>query len=270
MAVRIILLLVIFQISAFAASVKAEPLVQEFFPFLGEITQDNVNIRAGQSANYEKLSTLSKESLVVVLDKNYSWYRVQLPQDTKCYLSADYVLTLKDSKGLITGSRVNVRARPSVNASILGQVVKDQEVEIIEKDKDWVAIKPPDEFSGWISDDLLVFKSKDLSAYTVTVAKVKKSEIKENTSPEPQAQLVEVDTSRAVVGLLEPITNASSDLIHHRLIIDGNVEYYIEGLKHILNDFLYYNVRIEGKVSQPANDQFSHPVIKINKVVLVL
>jgi len=46
-------------------------------PFLAESTGDNVNVRAGQSANFERLCQLSEGEEVVVLDKEYSWYKIQ-------------------------------------------------------------------------------------------------------------------------------------------------------------------------------------------------
>lgn len=53
--------------------------------------------------------------------------------------------------GNVIGERVNIRAGPSLRAEIVGQVNRDQPVEVIASDGRWCAIAPPPGLSAWIS-----------------------------------------------------------------------------------------------------------------------
>lgn len=49
------------------------PLTQaaQQFPFVGEITADKVNVRAGPNLNFEQLCKMKKGQDVLVLEKSY-------------------------------------------------------------------------------------------------------------------------------------------------------------------------------------------------------
>ena len=83
---------------------------QEFFPFLGEITANKVNVRAGQSVNFEKLCSLEAGDQVIVIEKNFSWYKIRLPECAESYVSAKYIQLLDGHFGEISGDRVNIRS----------------------------------------------------------------------------------------------------------------------------------------------------------------
>src|SRR3989338_1380173 len=63
---------------------------QESFPFLAEAINERVNVRAGQSQNFEKLCQLEKGEEVIVVGKDFSWYKIQLPSRTHVYVSDKY------------------------------------------------------------------------------------------------------------------------------------------------------------------------------------
>src|SRR3989338_1709375 len=83
---------------------------QEQFPYVGQVSGEGVNIRAGQSANFEKVGRLKSGDQVVVLEKSYSWYKIKLPIDAKSYITARYIKELDDQTGEVANDRVNVRA----------------------------------------------------------------------------------------------------------------------------------------------------------------
>ena len=72
---------------------------QESFPFLAESTGDHVNVRAGQSANFEQLCQLSKGEEVAIVGKEYSWYKIQLPSHAKSFVSNKFVEFIDDQNG---------------------------------------------------------------------------------------------------------------------------------------------------------------------------
>lgn len=156
---------------------------QEFYPFLAEVTADDVHIRAGQSENFESLQKVSKKDELIVLDKSYSWYKIELPPQSKSYVAEEFVLKAQGNKGIITANRLNIRGGPGSRYTVLGQLTEGEEVEILGQEDGWFQIRPVKNMYGWVNDAFLNFKSKDVEAYrrknhmlTIAVAKVPVSE----------------------------------------------------------------------------------------------
>jgi SH3-like domain-containing protein len=134
------------------------------FPFTARVKGDHVKIRAGQSNNYEVLSEVNTSDELVVTGKNYSWYKVSLPEGSKLYLKMGYMKLLSTEVGEITADRVNIRARPNTEAAIIGQLVRGDQFFIRENTGEWLWIRPLAKAFGWVHEDLLEFKSKGASA----------------------------------------------------------------------------------------------------------
>jgi len=124
-------------------------------PFLAESTGDHVNVRAGQSANFEKLCQLSKGEEVVIFGKEYSWYKIQLPLSAKSFVSKDYVQFLGLNAGGITATDVNIRAGAGIHHTILGRLAKGDQIYIREEFDEWYRIEPVAKSYGWVSQKLL-------------------------------------------------------------------------------------------------------------------
>src|SRR3989338_30320 len=154
---RIVAILTIVSFPVFAA--------QESFPFLAEAINERVNVRAGQSQNFEKLCQLEKGEEVIVVGKDFSWYKVQLPSRTHVYVSDKYVRLAGSMEGEITGDRVNVRSSAKAESTILGQIEKGARIRVIEKLQGWYKIAPPAQVFGWVAEGLVTFKSRDITAY---------------------------------------------------------------------------------------------------------
>lgn len=133
------------------------------FPFVGAITTNNVNIRAGQSRNFEALGQLNRNDQVIVVEKSYGWYKIKLPSFSKSYIIAKYV-QLQGKIGIVTADEVNVRSKADVEATSLCQIAKGRQVEIVEKLEGWYKIIPPEGCFGWISEQFISFKSSDLTS----------------------------------------------------------------------------------------------------------
>ena len=149
------ILLCLFSSSAFA---------EAKFPFTARVKADHVNVRAGQSNNYESLAEVNKGNTLVVIGKNYSWYQVRLPEGSKMYVKMGYLKLLSTEVGEITVDRVNIRARPNTTASIVGQLVRGDQFFIKENTGEWLWIRPLAKAQGWVHEDLLEFKSQAVPA----------------------------------------------------------------------------------------------------------
>jgi uncharacterized protein YgiM (DUF1202 family) len=134
------------------------------FPFTARVKADHVNVRAGQSNNYEVLAEVNKGDELVVVGKNYSWCKVRLPEGSGMYVKMSYTKLLSTEIGEITADRVNIRARANTTASIIGQLVRGDQFFIKENKGEWLWIRPLVKAQGWVHEDFLEFKSQGASA----------------------------------------------------------------------------------------------------------
>ena len=245
---------------------------QEFFPFLAEVTGANVNVRAGQSRNFEKLSRLKKGDKVVVIDKSYSWYKIQLPLTANSFVSDKYILLEGRYAGMITADRVNIRAGSGINYSIIGQLSQGAKVKVLETTDGWVKIEPVPESYGWIKEDFLTFKSKDITHSQMSVTDMKKEAISLELDPVDELLPKDISKSQMVsaVGYLTPYEHRTDDEIYYRLKSNGKLTYFLKGLRYALDEFRGFKVQIEGIVqSSQAQDEESL-VVEVSKIELIL
>ena len=250
---------------------------EEKFPYLGQITSEGVNIRAGQSANFEKVGQLKAGEPVVVLEKSYSWYKIKLPATAKSYISAKYIKELDKQTGEVTTDRVNVRGGASEQASIVGQADTGQYVRILEKLEGWYKIEPIDESYGWIKEGFLKYQSPDLPPKRTVAAPIRNIYAQKRAAaaapaevtPSAQATLAKpaeqpVFTSGVVDSLGE--RSLAKD-IRHSVTGDNDTSYYLKGPQEI-DIFLHRKVTIEGTLQSGITAP--HPVVLIKKINLVL
>lgn len=120
-------------------------------PRIGIIESDDVNVRAGSNINYESLCKLNKGDRVEIIGESYGWYRIILPKKAHLYIKSDYVdFSFEQKIAEVNARRVNLRAGPDTNHSILGQVSKPYKLDIMGESAGWYQIEPPDGVSGWI------------------------------------------------------------------------------------------------------------------------
>lgn len=211
---------------------------QQAFPFLADVVQDKVNVRAGQSENFERISQLNKGDQVVVVDKDFSWYKIQLDQTSNVYISAKYVNVIDDATGEVTGDNVNVRSRPSVDSSIVSQLSAGAKVKIVEKGDEWHKIKSNEESFGWVRDQYLTFNSQDI------YAKKEMAIVEPPVSIPTDVPALQEPSSITLTGVLQPANDAAFD---YKLKADRI--YYLKGMSGLLDRFLNYTVEISGELN---------------------
>lgn len=254
---------------------------QESFPFLAQVISERVNIRAGQSQNFEKLCQLDKGEEVVVVGKDFSWYKVQLPPGTLVYVSDKYVRLISNMEGEITGDRVNVRSSAKVESTILGQAEKGSRVRIIEKIQGWYKIAPPPQVFGWVADGLLTFKSRDITAYHPKEHAREESPVTggdKEASAASQAQQPLTPTPASVgpknvsiTGVLRLLPPRQDNIdVSYELLIRNKPAYFVQGPRAMLDDFARYTVTIEGVLNTDLEKRFLRPVLNVARVHLVL
>ena len=238
-------------------------------PFLGVVAADKVNVRAGQNENFERLCQLKKDEEVLVVDQVYGWYKIKLPPSAKSYIINKYIALETDTIGKVTADRVNIRAGSGVNSTSLGQIKQGEKVQILEKLEGWYKILPIEESYGWIVNEFISFKSKDISGY-LSKEKVLREEAAhqpivsvEAPSPPPEPKAI------SLVGFIKPEETLNLDKVHYKIVVEGEPT-YIEGMDGMLGDFVDCKVKVEGALQESFKDQKSYPVVVASKIQLVL
>ena len=243
----------------------------EHFPFLGEVSKESVNVRAGANTNFEKIDKLSRGAEVVVLAKNYEWYKVQLTTTAKAYVRADY-LKMADG-GLIAelaGNKVNVRASANSEATSLGQLPKGTFVKVVEQGNDWYRIEPPAGTFGWIHQDFITIKSTQVTPDLFTKPIEPPPAVIKKEEP-PAAVQVHAAVVMTAKGLVEALPEPQATDVHYQLVVNGKPVYYLQDMPQLSN-FAKAVVDIEGEIvtKSPQNTSDPIPLIHISKISLVL
>ena len=266
---------------------------QESFPFLAQAINERVNVRAGQSQNFEKLCQLDKGEEVIVVGRDFSWYKIQLPSRAYVYVSDKYVRLVSNMEAEITGDRVNVRSSANVESTILGQLEKGLRIRIVEKRQGWYKIAPSAQIFGWVADGLLTFKSRDITTY-----RPKGEEREESPVPAPGSEVNETSqTEQPPAGAVSPATAVSVTAdqlpqnlktvsvtgvlrllpsrrdntdVSYELLIRNKPAYFIQGPRAMLDEFVRYTVIIEGTLNADLESQFPRPVLNVARIQLVL
>ncbi len=227
----------------------------EHFPFLGEVSKDAVNVRAGANTNFESLDKMGKGSPVVVTGRHYEWYKVQLAATVGAYVRADYIKEQVGGVGEIIGDRVNLRAKANSDASSLGQLAKGEAVKLVAQEKGWWRIEPPPSAEGWVHADFIRLVSAQVPA------DLQRSAVLIHPIPVP----VPVHDMLAITGKVQP-TSTSPD--HYQLMVNEKAQYCLDSMPH-LDHFAQTTVTVEGALTT-SNNTDSCPVLHIHKIALVL
>lgn len=232
------------------------------FPYLGKVTAQDVNIRSGPHTNFEILGKLKKDRAVVVIGKQDAWLKIKLPKSFSLFVSSKFVqVEPSATSGIITSNRVNVRAKPNPNSTVIMQLNKGDIIHTRTTVNNWVKIMPPADSFAWISENFIKyvepFVEKNIKP------SVKKAE------PKPVDIKKQVRKSQESLPLAEGVVMDSGRLFNrkplHKLVNDkGRTIYYLEADKKLLDSFSNVHVTIWGDISNEKS--FDAPVIKVQKI----
>jgi len=124
--------------------------------FVGVITADHVNLRAGPGQSYEVLQKLSKGTPLQVLERKDSWYGVRLAPDVSVYVHERF-LRWHEAGAQVQGHRVHVRAGAGQAFTSMGFLGSAQQVKVRRRMGEWVEIEPPDFCRGWVNKAYVTF-----------------------------------------------------------------------------------------------------------------
>jgi len=129
------------------------------FPYMAEITGDNVYVRSGPGTNFYDCSKLNTGDKIKVIGKQFSWARIVPPQGSFSWISIQYVSIdpANPTVGTVTGDRVRVYAgsdhvEPLHSTYLQGKLDRGDKVKLLGEQKDdYYKIAPLSFAYLWVS-----------------------------------------------------------------------------------------------------------------------
>lgn len=252
--------LLTFSVLLFVLNISEPVFAQARFPFMGQVSSDKVSLRSGPNVNFEVVARLDKGTQLVVLSSEYGWNKVKLPSGARAYIKKEFARQLGGGVAEVTGSKVNVRSAPLINATVIGKLEKGRRFFVSSGKEDWLEILPMDDFSGWIRADL--------------VSMVEGAVVPERLYPEPTSVPVarteklpaaKTESLKAeVYGTLEKKDNS------YFLLDASGAQVLLEGPDAVLKGFLGKKVVVSGTDAPFTGQEGFSRSIKVLKIQLIL
>jgi len=129
------------------------------FPYIAQITDDNVNIRSGPGTNYYICGKLGKTDAVRVVGSQFSWSCIVPPVGSFSWISKQYVSVDPNdpNKGVVDGEAVRVYAgaeglKPIHSTTLQLKLNRGDKVVVMSREEgDYYKIVPPSGAYLWIS-----------------------------------------------------------------------------------------------------------------------
>ena len=142
-----------------APAAEANALNLPAFPFLAEITNDDVYIRSGPGTQYYNSGNARKGDRVKVVSNKFSWLQVVPPAGSYSWISKQYVQidAQNNTSGTVIGEAVRVYAgsdevQPMHSTSLQVKLNKGDKITIVGEEKDgYCKITPPEGAYLWVS-----------------------------------------------------------------------------------------------------------------------
>lgn len=124
------------------------------------VTGGKINVRGQAKLNSEVVTQLQEGDTVTVLERipiekpkpgdPTVWAKIKLPANTPVWAFAPFI-----KNGEVTANRLNLRAGPGENYSVIGRVTKGTKVKEIRTVESWKEIEAPDETYAFVDSSLL-------------------------------------------------------------------------------------------------------------------
>ncbi len=128
----------------------------------GVITRDRVNVRGQPSVFSEVLTQLNKGDKITIIESVKiekpkegdlsDWYKIKLPPNVSVWVNSAYINT---NFYTVIPNRLNLRAGPGEQYSVLGRLEKGSSVKVIKTSGQWFQIEPPDIAYAFIATEFV-------------------------------------------------------------------------------------------------------------------
>jgi SH3-like domain-containing protein len=185
------------------------------------VKKNRVNVRGQASQKSEVVTQLKKGETVTVLEEievkkpkrgdPAKWARIQLPSNTPVWVFAPYIETANKTVNI---KRLNVRAGPGENFSVLSRLERGAPVKEIRVVDNWMEIEAPANASAFIAADLLEMQAPPVTPTLAQAAPTPEPAptTLENLTTEPKpAPVVDATTAPAPAPILPVTTTPATE-----------------------------------------------------------
>lgn len=146
-----------------------------------KVTTDVLNVRQGPGTQYNRLTTVTKDTVLPVIKNQGSWLQVKLPGGETGWISGDYAMLLEvpaaqpapvdtpatqtppvsnipnvpapvevANTAVVNVNVLNVRSGPGTDFQIMTTVTRDTRLTVLKQQGDWLNVALPNGQVGWI------------------------------------------------------------------------------------------------------------------------
>lgn len=177
------------------------------------VTRDKINARIDSTVSSKSLGLLSAGDEVDVTGEKFNWYKIKLPQSFTCYIAKEF--TKKTAEYVtITGSKVNLRAGPSLESYIIGTAPKNTKFLFVENTRQWVKIRGYPYIQGWVYKKFL----KKKPALDSIVKKIILKLSLPNIQKKENLHLQLIEKGENIIPLIEPYLDSCDKYTSYSII----------------------------------------------------
>jgi hypothetical protein len=115
-------------------------------------TNSSATLRVSADPSSATFGNLPEGTPVELIESEGDWTRVTLPAGLKMFVYENF-LSVTGDKGVINGTRVRVRPRPSTDNTIsppVGEYRNGDRVVVLSRNNKWYGVRAPKHIGGWI------------------------------------------------------------------------------------------------------------------------
>lgn len=189
------------------------------------VTEGKINVRGKPSFVGEVITQLERGDKVTVLERIVlekakeseptNWAKIKLPQNTPVWVFAPFI-----KEGKVAATRLNLRAGPGENYSVIGRLGRGDEVKIIRTVTEWMEIEAPEDTYAFIDSGLIRFEGDTNSvpqtanvAATQPAAQLESPTAVTQPSTQPPAQPVTQPETPKVEATTPPPAVSSTEVV---------------------------------------------------------
>jgi uncharacterized protein YgiM (DUF1202 family) len=252
---------------------------QESFPFRGEVNANKINVRIDSTVSSQIICTLDSGARVDVVWEFYDWYKIRLPKFSPCFVKKDLTACINYKQADATRStqlyspseqcrsakilkdNVNVRLSPSESSPIIGEVHKNEVVNILKESQGWYRIEPVLNSFGWINKRFISKASEEKKIETAEL-----QEAKQETQNEPDSEALK-QALVTLTGTVNPYGKIFKRQATHKLLTQDQRIFLLKGDKKSLDALNYHKVRVTGSIINSARQKY--PIVEVKKIEVI-
>ncbi len=110
------------------------------------VLSDRVNLRAAPQMTAEVVAQVNENDILQAKSVDEEWVEVVPPENVDCWIHREFYID-----GRVSVKKLNVRAGPGINYKIVGEMRRNDPVEVRGEFGEWIKIAPIPTFSVWVS-----------------------------------------------------------------------------------------------------------------------